>query len=186
MKVIFLEDIPNVASAGDVKNVSDGYARNYLLPRKLAVLATPGEARRVESIKKAASARVAKAEEGHRALAQHISGLTVTLTAKAGEGGRLYGSVTSADIAQKLSALIGYEIDKRKVELAEPLKALGAFDVPVKLSPTVEAKARVVVEAEGGTPAGAEAAATAEQPSPSAEGPAGEEPAAPPQGRGTA
>jgi len=180
MKVIFLEDIPHVARAGDVKNVSDGYARNYLLPRKLAVLATPGEARRVESIKKAASARAAKAEEEHRALAQRISGLTVTLTAKAGEGGRLYGSVTSADIAQKLSALTGYAIDKRKVELAEPLKALGAFDVPVKLSPTVEAKARVVVEAEGGTPAGAEAAAPAEQPraeeAPAAEG---EEPAAP-------
>lgn len=163
MKVIFLEDIANVAQAGDIKNVSDGYARNHLLPRKLAVLATPGEMRRIETIKKAAAARAAKAEGEQRALAQQISGLTVTIVAKAGEGGRLYGSVTNADIAQKLTDLTRYQIDKRKVELAEPLKAVGTFEVPVKLLPHIEAKAKVVVEAEGGVPAPAGVPAAPEQ-----------------------
>ncbi len=163
MKVIFLEDIPNVAQAGEVKNVKDGYARNYLLPGKLAVQATPVEMRRVQSIKKAAGARAAKTEAEHRELAKQISALTVTFTAKAGEGGRLYGSVTNADVAQKLSEMLGKSIDKRKVELTEPLKATGAVEVPVKLMPNIEAKVKVVVEAEGGEPVGAGASAAAEQ-----------------------
>ncbi len=163
MKVIFLEDIPSVAQAGETKTVKDGYARNYLLPRKLAVQATPAEMRRVQSIKKAAAVRVAKTEEEHRELAKQISAVTVSFTAKAGEGGRLFGSVTNADVAQKLSEMVGRSIDKRKVEMAEPLKAIGTFELSVKLMPNIEAKVKVVVEAEGGVPVAAGASAVAGQ-----------------------
>ena len=163
MNVIFLEDIPSVAHAGDVKTVKNGYARNYLLPRKLAVMATPAELRRVQSIKKTAVARAAKTEEEHRALAQQISALTVSFTARAGEGGRLFGSVTNADVAQKISELVGRPIDKRKLEMAEPLRTTGTHEVSVKLMPNVEAKVKVVVEAEGGAAVAAGASAGAEQ-----------------------
>ncbi len=147
MKVLFLKDVPNVARAGDIKEVSDGYATNFLLPKKLAERATADVQNRFESQKKAEAKRQAEVEGEMKALAAKLSGRVFTLKAKTGGGEKLYGSITNADIAQEISRVLGEEIDKRKVELTEAIRALGTYEVPVKLYKDITPKVKVKVVA---------------------------------------
>lgn len=148
MKVVFLQEVPQVGRPGEVKEVADGYARNYLFPRKLAAPATPAELKRAEALRQAEVHRLEKAEKETETLAARLSATTISLKAKAGEGGQLYGSVTNADIARGLQETLGVEIDRRKVELEEPLRQLGNYEVMVKLSARHNAWVKVIIEAE--------------------------------------
>lgn len=150
MKVIFLDDVAKVAKAGQTKEVADGYARNYLLPRKLAVLADSKFANVVESQLKMRARRLAKFEGEMRELATKIEGVEVVLKARAGEKDRLYGSITSANIAEALSKSCGYEIDKKTIELAEPIHQLGSYEIPVRLAHEIMPRVKVTVVNEEG------------------------------------
>ena len=149
MKVLFLKDVTNVARAGEIKEVSDGYATNFLLPKKLAERASADVQNRFESQKKAEAKRAAQQEAEMQALAAKISGRVFTLKAKTGGGEKLYGSITNADIAQEISRVVGEDIDKRKVELTDAIRALGTYEVPVKLYKDITPKAKVKVVGEG-------------------------------------
>jgi len=146
MKVVFLQDVPNVAKAGDVKEVADGYSRNYLLPRKLAVIATPAELKNLELQRKAEARREVRTEQEAEAFAKVLQDTTVVLKMRAGTKDKLYGSVTSADIAKEIKKLTKQDIDKRKIVLAEPIRELGSHQVSIKLTKDVTATANVVVE----------------------------------------
>ncbi len=148
MKVIFLKDVPNVARAGDLKDVADGYGRNYLLPRKLALLATPSalKAAEVQVQKERERQQRVAAETGE--LAQQLEGLLVTFKAKVVEEDRLYGSIRDSDIADELSRLTGSEIERRKIELQEPIRQLGEYEVTVRLGTDSAPKIRVTVSPE--------------------------------------
>jgi len=134
MKVIFLKDVPNVAKAGEAKEVNDGYARNFLIPKKLAALAQGDVQQHFEAEQRAIARRQAQAEAEMEALAKKIEGKIVNLKSKVGAKDQLYGSITNADVAEALSKLIVSEIDKRKVELAEPIRHTGTFDAVVRLT----------------------------------------------------
>ncbi len=144
MRIILQENVEKLGTRGEVVDVSEGYARNYLLPRKLAVPASEGNTKRLTQIR----ASLAKKEASEKGLAESLAGqiaaATVTLTRKAGESDQLFGSVTSADIAEALAAL-GYNVDKRKIQLSEPIKLVGEYSVPVKLHHDVSATIKVVV-----------------------------------------
>jgi large subunit ribosomal protein L9 len=148
VKVIFIEDVPRVARVGQTRVVADGYARNYLFPRKLAVLADSQAAVAIESqIKKKVKQR--ELEEAEMAeLAKKIEGIEITLKAKVGENEKLYGSVTGADIAEALSKAAGCEIDKRKIDLPEPIKQTGSCDITVRLAHEISAVITVNVVSE--------------------------------------
>lgn len=148
MKVLLLQDVKGLGKAGDVKDVADGYGRNYLIPNKLAVAATPSELKKAASLKAAAKQREDRLAREVRVLAERIAETELILKAKVGEQHRLYGSITSADIAEALEKQIGQAIDKRKIALAEPIKQLGTFKVPVHLAPGVESQVTVRIEAE--------------------------------------
>ncbi len=144
MDVILREDVEKLGTAGDVVTVKDGYARNYLLPRGLAYPATEGNKRRLASEQLARSRR-AEAEIGSaRELAVRLETVSLSFTMKAGEGDKLFGSVTSADIAERLKTE-GFTVDKKAVELHEPIKALGVYKVPVRLHGDVKPEIRVWV-----------------------------------------
>jgi len=149
LKVLLETDVENLGTGGEVVKVRSGYARNFLLPRGLAVIATTGSLKRVDELKKAAAVRkqaeVAAAEE----LAKKISGVKVTLERAVGEEGKMYGSVTSRDIEEAFQKA-GVTVDKKKIVLAEPIKELGSFDVPLKLAAGVEAVLKVEVAKKGG------------------------------------
>jgi large subunit ribosomal protein L9 len=140
MKVIFLEDVPNVAKAGDVKEVADGYGRNYLLPKKLALVSKPGA---VATVKAQIEAR-AETEKAKK-LAAEIEGKEITFHVKIGAKERMHGSITAANIATELQNVIGQTVDKRKIELAEPIKQLGSYDIALKLFKGIEPKIKVNV-----------------------------------------
>src|SRR5207248_981524 len=150
MRVVLAKDVQGVGSAGQVKDVSDGYARNFLLRRGLAVPATTSALEQVEARKGAEARRQAREEGGARDLASRIQAQPLLIRAKAGEQHRLYGSVTAADIAEALSAALGQPFDKRKVELEDPIRALGSYQVPVRVARSVVAKVTVEVEPEKG------------------------------------
>jgi large subunit ribosomal protein L9 len=145
VKVIFLEDVSGVARAGQTREVADGYARNYLLPRKLAVQSSSQASAAVEvQLKKIARQRAL--EEAEMAeMAKKLDGMEITLKARAGEKERLYGSVTGADIAEALGERVGHEVDKRKIELEEPIRQLGSYDVTVKFTHDITAVVKVMV-----------------------------------------
>ena len=146
MKVILSKDVQGTGKAGEVKDVADGYARNYLIPRKLAIPASGGALKNVEA-KKASEQKKAAAEEATaRALADRLTRAPVVLTAKVGDQGRLYGSITSGDIAEQLSAQLGQPIDKRKIELDEPIRQLGTFEITIRLHRAVSAAVKVDVQ----------------------------------------
>jgi large subunit ribosomal protein L9 len=148
VKVIFIADVPNVARAGQTREVADGYARNFLFPRKLAVLANSQAAAAVEAhLKKIVKQRALEDAEMAE-LAKKISGVQITLKAKVGENERLYGSITGADIAEALSKAAGFEIDKRKVELPEPIKQTGICDVTIRFTHDITAVIKVNVISE--------------------------------------
>jgi large subunit ribosomal protein L9 len=148
VKVIFLEDVPRVARVGQTKVVADGYARNFLFPRKLAVLADSQAAAALDAqLKKKVKQRELEDAEMTE-LAKRIGGLEITLKAKVGENDKLYGSITGADIAEALSRAAGRDIDKRKIELAEPIKQAGAHDVTVRLGHEITAVVKLNVISE--------------------------------------
>lgn len=150
MQVLLIKDVDNLGYAGDVKKVADGYGRNYLLPRNLAVLATPGALKQAETIRKAAERHRAVEKSDAEAIAHQLVGLELLFERRAGETGKLYGSVTSADIAEAIKAKTGIEIDKRKIALPEPIRQLGEQEVLVKLMIDVTATVKAHVLPEGG------------------------------------
>ena len=145
MKVIFLQDVPNVAQTGQVQEVADGYARNYLIPRKLAALAQPQAVSQIEASTKKIEARLTGEL---KELAGQLEGKEVNLKAKAGAKDKLYGSITSADIAAELKNVTGIEVDKRKIELGEPIRQLGSYEIAIKLGKDISPKVRVTVTEE--------------------------------------
>ena len=149
MEVILRDHIENVGKRGEVVNVADGYARNFLLPRKLALIATPGNLKQIERERVKLDAREAEDKSGAEAIAGRMAGVEAVISRKVGETGALYGSVTTADIAEAL-AKQGFETDRRKIGLREPIKKLGEYTVPVKLHREVTTNLKVRVVAEGG------------------------------------
>ncbi len=147
MKVIFLEDIPNVAKAGQAKEVADGYGRNFLLPRKLAVLASSTAAKYVEAQIRANARRQAETEVEMAELAKLLDGKDITIKAKAGEQERLYGSVTTTDIAAGLEKA-GLVVDKRKIELDKAIHQLGSYEITIRLTRDLTPKIKLMVVAE--------------------------------------
>lgn len=143
MKVIFLKDVPNVAKASEIKEVNDGYARNFLIPKKLAVLAQADIQQHIEAQKRAEVRRQVEHKAEMKALSERIENQTISLKGKVGSKGQLYGSITNSDIAAELSKLLGSEIDKRKIELAEPLRRIGVFEAVVRLSGDLTPKIKV-------------------------------------------
>ncbi len=149
MKVVLLQDVQGIGGPGTVKDVADGYARNYLLPKKLATPATAGALKQVERARDVEDRRQARLDEQAAAMAARIEGQEVTFRVRAGEEGRLYGSVTNGDVAEVLSRQIGEDVDKRRVILEEPIHVLGTYEVSVRLSASHSPVVKVVVEAEG-------------------------------------
>ena len=149
MKVILVADVPNLGRAGDIKEVADGYGRNYLIPRGLAKMATGGEVQQARQLRSSAQTRLQREHEEAQELAKRLSGLSLTFRARAGEGTKLYGSITSADIAGKLSGELGQEFDRRKIRLDESLRQLGTHQVTIHLAPQLEPEITVVIEREG-------------------------------------
>ena len=149
MEVILREDIQKLGSKGDIVTVKDGYARNYLLPQKLALLATTGTRKQVAEMKAAAARKDASEKGAAETLAEQMSAVELTFPVKAGESDQLFGSVTSMDIAEALEAK-GFSIDRRKVELAEPIRTLGEYTVPVRIHREVAASVKLQVVREEG------------------------------------
>ena len=149
MKVIFLEDVPKVAKLGEIKEVADGYGRNFLIPKKLAVPATTGIFNQLEAQRRVQAKKQAQIEAELVELAHQLDGKEVILKAKAGAKDRLYGRITSADIAAELERTTGVVVDKRKIELAEPIRQLGSYEVSIKLGKDVMPKITVTVTEKG-------------------------------------
>ncbi len=145
MKVILLQDVKGQGKKGDVVNASDGYARNFLFPKNLAMEATSGNMKTLNEQKKSQEMKKEKELEEAKELAEKINSLTIELKAKSGEGGRLFGSVTGKEIAEALNKKHGIKIDKRKLVLPEPIRVLGVTEVEVKVYPTVSGKLKVHV-----------------------------------------
>lgn len=143
VKVILRQDVPNLGQAGDVKQVAPGYFRNFLLPRGLAVEASRSQLAQLNNTKSAHAGQVAKVKAKSNAQADHLSSITLRIPVRLGEQGRIFGSVTNKDIAEALSEQAGVNIDRHKIELEEPLKALGTHSVPVKLEQGVDAAVNV-------------------------------------------
>jgi large subunit ribosomal protein L9 len=147
MKLILREDVYNLGKGGELVEVKPGYGRNFLIPRGLAVLANPKNIREVEHQKAVAAAKAAKLKASAEAIAKRLSDTPVSMKRKVGEQDKLYGSVTAMDVAEALAAR-GLDIDRRTIELPEPIKTLGDFEVSVKLHSDVVGKVKVKVEAE--------------------------------------
>jgi len=145
MKVILQQDVKALGKKGDVLEVSEGHARNFLFPRKLAVEATDGNVKTLEARKQKEAERKAEEKKQAQALAEKISKLEVKIQAKTGDNGRLFGSITSKDIADAVKASSGIEIDKRKIDLEEPIKTLGTYPLKVKLHKDVTTEVRVSI-----------------------------------------
>jgi large subunit ribosomal protein L9 len=148
MEVILREHVDNLGKRGDIVKVADGFARNYLLPRKLALVATEGNKKQIERERAKFDAKEAEEQKVAEAIAARMSNVEVEIARKVGETEALYGSVTASDIADALMAK-GIEIDRRKLQLVEPIKRLGEFDVAIKLHREVVAQIKVKVVAEG-------------------------------------
>jgi large subunit ribosomal protein L9 len=144
MKILLREDVDNLGTKGDIVEVADGYARNYLVPRGLALPATRGIQKQADAMRRNRAAKDKRDREQAEAVAARFSGRTVTVEARAGEGGKLFGSITSSDIADAVLAQVGVEIDRRRIALDEPLKEIGSVELPVRLHPDVTAP--IIVE----------------------------------------
>ena len=152
MRVVFLEDVAGVARGGDVKEVKNGFARNYLIPKSLAVPATHNALQRVEKLSRSAGVSRIQLLDDMKQLAEAIEGTQINVEMRAGSAGRLYGSVTNAIIAEKLSELTDNEIDRRTIEIPEPIRDLGIYDLGVRLHPEVKTTIKVVVHDTGVDP----------------------------------
>jgi large subunit ribosomal protein L9 len=148
MKVVLRKDVEKLGEAGSVQTVADGFARNYLIPKGLAVLATSGELKVVAENTRVRERKIARQEQQLQDLADKISGQRLAFTARSGEQGRLYGSITSGDIADKLTQVVGQEIDRRKVVLADPIRTTGEHAVTVHLVGRLRPQVTVVVTGE--------------------------------------
>ena len=150
MKVLLVQDVDKLGSAGEVKEVSGGYGRNYLLPKGFAVLATRGQVKQAEDRLAAQRKRTDAARKDAEALASRISGQTLRFTARVGELDRLYGSITNADIAEKIQSQLGIEVDRRKIDLDESIKRIGIYPIKIRLMAGLEPLVNVVVEGQEG------------------------------------
>jgi large subunit ribosomal protein L9 len=168
MEVILKEDVANLGHRGDVVKVADGYGRNFLLPRKLAMQATAANKAVIEQMKNAAARRSATEKAQAEELVTKLEPVVLSFTRKSGEAGHLFGSVTSADIAAELVTK-GFEVDRRKIQLDEPLKSVGEFNVAIKLYREVTAHVKVKVFAEAGDETAAKAATETPAAEPAAE-----------------
>jgi large subunit ribosomal protein L9 len=144
MQVILTEDVPQLGNAGDVVNVKPGFARNYLMPQGKAMLATEGRVREIQHQRQVIEEKVKKEMKSFEAVAKRLSDLSLEFKVQAGEEGKLFGSVTNADIAEQLTAR-GFEIDRRRIELSEPIKLLGDYEVEIKLHREVKGRVKVQV-----------------------------------------
>lgn len=149
VKIILRQDVPNLGSTGDVKQVAPGYFRNFLQPRGLAVEASAGQLKNVNSTATLEAGKTAKHRARAGALAHQLSAITVQIPVRLGEQGRIYGSVTNKDIADALEQQADVTVDRHKIELREPLKSIGMHSVPIKLQHGVEAQINVELIAEG-------------------------------------
>ena len=145
MKVVFLQDVPNVARAGEVKEVASGYGRNFLIPQKLALLASSPATNLIEAQRKINARNQQQTEAEVVGLANQLDGREVFLKARVGAKDRLYGSITNADIAAELESTTGLVIDKRKIDLAEPIHQLGSYEVAIKVAKDIMPKIKVTV-----------------------------------------
>lgn len=150
MKVLLLQEVEGLGKPGQVKEVAEGYARNLLLPKKLVAPATPGMLKELEIRQAAEKKRQAKVDEEMRAIGKQLQETTVTVKGKVGEGGKLYGSITTQDVAEAMDKQHGQAIDKRKIEIEEPIRHVGSYQVPVKLSKNVTTTINLIVEGEEG------------------------------------
>ncbi len=148
MEVILREHVDNLGRRGDLVKVADGYARNYLLPRKMALLATEGNKKVIEREKEKFDAQEAEEQKVAQAVADRLANVEIEIARRVGETDTLFGSVTNADVAEALAAK-GFDIDRRKVQLHDPIKKLGEFNVPIKLHRDVVVTMKVKVVAEG-------------------------------------
>jgi len=147
MKLILREDVENLGKGGELVDVKPGYGRNFLLPRGLAVVANPKNVRELDHQKTVAQAKAAKLKASAEAIAKRLADTAITLKRKVGEQDKLYGSVTAIDLAEALAAR-GLQLDRRSIDLTEPIKSLGDFEVPVKLHAEVVGKVKVKIVAE--------------------------------------
>jgi len=147
MQIILQEDVEKLGNRGQVVEVAEGYARNFLLPRKLALEASPGNMKRLEKMRAAFAKKAAVEIADAQKLAELLAGVSLEISRKSGESDQLFGSVTSADISDALAAK-GYVIDRRKIQLAEPIKLIGNFEIPVKLHREVIAHLKLAVKKE--------------------------------------
>jgi large subunit ribosomal protein L9 len=147
VKVVLREDVEHLGRKGDLLDVADGYGRNFLVPRGLAMRATKGVVAQAEAMRRNRQARDTRDRESAEELAGRLGGSVLRVGVRAGEGGKLFGSVTSADLADALRAQTGIEVDRRLIELDEPIKELGPREVPVRLHPDVAATLRIEVAA---------------------------------------
>lgn len=145
MKVILQKDIQNLGEAGDIKDVADGYARNYLLPRNLVIVASEASKKILQHQEKIIKIKKAKRRKNSEKLMESLKGLEIKIAANAGEEGKLFGAVTPIDISKKLAEL-GYEVDKRKIIQDEPIKNLGEYTIPLKLDDGLAAEIKLLVE----------------------------------------
>jgi large subunit ribosomal protein L9 len=150
MKVLFKKDVPDVAKAGQVKDVADGYARNILIPRGFAVAATTSALKQVAEVQATTSRRASEEEAAARTLKQRLEAEPIVLEAKAGSQGRLYGSVTTADVASAVQQQLGATIDRRDLEIAEAVRHVGEYAVTARLHRSVTATLKLEVRAAGG------------------------------------
>lgn len=144
MKIILKEDVENLGRRGDVVSVKDGYARNYLLPKGMAMRFTPGAVKVLEQERRMYEARQLKAKEDAQALAEKLEALELSILKRAGDQDVLYGSVTPTDVADLLKEK-GFSVDKRKIVLHEPIKKLGEYEIPIRLHPEVAPRVKMVV-----------------------------------------
>ncbi len=151
MKVLFKKDVPDVAKAGQVKDVADGYARNFLIPRGLAVAATSGALRQVSDLQAVAVRHAAEEEQTARGLKQRLEAQPIVIEAKAGSQGRLYGSVTTTDVANAIQKQLGANIDRRELDIAEPVRLVGSYQVTARLHRSVTANVTIDVRPAGGS-----------------------------------
>lgn len=162
MKVLLIKDVYKLGHAGDIKKVADGYGRNFLLPQRLAVLATPGAIKQVEMIKAKAEVRRAELNNELSGVAEKINGLLLTFASKAGETGKLYGSITTQNIADAIKAKTGFEVNRHAVDV-QPIRFLGEHKGFIRLTVDLNPEVRILVHREGETPVVAEAAAPKEE-----------------------
>ena len=150
VKIILKEHVPNLGERGDVADVADGYARNYLIPQGMAVIATAGSVKDFEHRQEVQARKHERMKKRAETLARHLTAQTLTFEVKTGETGQLYGSITNADIAEALKEQAGVEIDRRDIPLTEPIRQVGEHYVPVRLMEEVEPQVRVMVKPEEG------------------------------------